>query len=68
MKKLFDLLLYLVTLPVVLVVTLFKSSETDRGVAYNSNQAIEDGAGWMKGTRDLFSKIDTETDKIVTSR
>ncbi len=68
MKKLFDLVLYVFTLPIVLVIALFKSSETDRGVSYNSDQAITDSVGMMSGLRDLANKIDTETDKAVAAR
>ncbi len=68
MKKLFDLVLYVFTLPIVLVIALFKSSEADRGVSYNSDQAITDSVGMMSGLRDLANKIDTETDKAVAAR
>ena len=68
MKKLFNLVAYLITLPITLFVVLFKSSEVDRGVNYNADQAINDSSAMMSGFRNIYNKIDTETEKIVASR
>ena len=68
MLKLFNLLMYIVTLPVVMIITLFKSSEVDRGISYNSDQAISDSSAMMSGISNVYSKIDSETDKIVAAR
>ena len=68
MKKLFNLVMYLITLPVTLFVVLFKSSEVDRGVQYNANQAINDSSAMMSGVRNIYNKIDTETNKVVAAR
>jgi len=68
MKKLFNLVMYLVTLPITLLVVLFKTSEVDRGVQYNAELAIQDSSSMMSTVRDIYNKIDTETDKVVASR
>ena len=68
MKKLFNLVMYLVTLPITLLVVLFKTSEVDRGVQYNAELAIQDSSSMMSTVRDIYNKIDTETDKAVASR
>ena len=68
MKKLFNLVAYLITLPITLFVVLFKSSEVDRGVQYNANQAINDSSAMMSSVRNIYNKIDTETDKVVASK
>ncbi len=68
MKKLFNLVMYLVTLPITLLVVLFKTSEVDRGVQYNAELAIQDSSSMMSTVRDVYNKIDAETDKVVASR
>jgi len=68
MKKLFNLVAYLITLPITLFVVLFKSSEVDRGVQYDADLAIKDSSTMMSAVRNIYNKIDTETDKVVVAR
>ena len=68
MKKLFDLVVYVIMLPLTMVIVLFKTSESERGISYNADQAISDSSAMMSGVRNIYSKIDTETNKIVEAR
>ena len=60
-KKLFDVITYVVVVPVTIVVALFRSNEKDRGVTYDSNQAVTDAGGLVTGTKDLYAKIEQAT-------
>jgi len=68
MTKLFNLFAYLITLPITLLIVLFKTSEADRGVHYNADQSIKDASAMMSGVRNIYNKIDIETDKAVAAR
>ena len=65
MGKLFDILTYIITLPLTVAVAIFKTAEKERNVSFNSDQGVKDGIGFVKGTKSIFDTIDRETDTVI---